>query len=98
MVTLKPDIPDNFKKYKTKTIPNKNSLKKSAFLRNRKILHFSSYAPWRIKLAWVKVFFQWAVKMCSTEDLLNQQIKKTLFMSWNGYPNYISKALLHRLK
>ena len=37
MVTLKPDIPDNFKKYKTKTIPNKNSLKKFAFLRNRKI-------------------------------------------------------------
>ena len=26
-----------------------------------------------------------------TEELLNQQIKKILFMSWNGFPNYISK-------
>ena len=51
------------------------------------------------KTAWVKASFQRAVKICSTEELLNQQIKKiSLFMSWNGFPNYISKALLHRLK
>ena len=62
-------------------------------------MHFYSYAPWRIKTAWVKALFQRAVKICSTEELLNQQIKKiSLFMSWNGFPNYISKALLHRLK
>ena len=61
--------------------------------------HFSSYAPWRIKTAWVKALFQRAVKICSTEELLNQQIKKiSLFMLWNGFPNSISKALLHRLK
>ena len=49
--------------------------------------HFSSYAPWRIKTAWVKALFQRAVKICSTEELLNQQIRKiSLFMSWNGFP------------
>ena len=49
--------------------------------------------------SWVKALFQRAVKICSTEKLLNQQIKKiSLSMSWNGFPNYISKALLHRLK
>ena len=47
-------------------------------------MHFSSYAPWRIKTAWVKALFQRAVKICSTEELLNQQIKKiSLFMLWN---------------
>ena len=65
--------------------------------------HFFSHAPWCINICktwvWVKTFFQRAVKICSTEELLNQQIKKiSLFMSWNGFPNYISKALLHRLK
>ena len=61
-------------------------------------MHFFSYTPWRIKTAWVKALFQQAVKICNTEELLNQQIKKILFMSWNGFPNYILKALLHRLK
>ena len=61
--------------------------------------HFSSYAPWRIKTAWVKALFQRAVKICSTEELLNQQIKKISFFMWyDGFPNYISKALLRRLK
>ena len=34
--------------------------------------HFSSYAPWRIKTAWVKALFQRALKICSTDELLNQ--------------------------
>ena len=38
-------------------------------------MHFSSYALWRIKAAWVKTF-QRAVKISSTEELLNQQVKK----------------------
>ena len=38
-------------------------------------------------------------KTCSTEELLNQRIKNiSLFMSWNGFLDYISKALLYRLK
>ena len=50
-------------------------------------IFFFSYVPWRIKTTWVKTFFQQAVKICSTEELLNQQIKKiSLFMSWNGFP------------
>ena len=35
-------------------------------------MHFSSYAPWRIKTAWVQALFQRAIKICSTEELLNQ--------------------------
>ena len=51
------------------------------------------------KKAWVKALFQRAVKICSTEELLNQQIKKiSLFISWNVFPKYISEVLLHRLK
>ena len=57
---------------------------------------FSSYAPWHVRAARVKTLFQRAVKICSTEELLNQQIKKiSLLTSWNGFPNYISKLLLH---
>ena len=45
---------------------------------HRSIHAFSSYAPWRIKTAWVKALFQRAVKICSTEESLNQQMKKIL--------------------
>ena len=51
---------------------------------------FFSYDPWRIKTAWVKALFQRAVKICSTEEILNQQIKKiSLFMSRNGSQLYL---------
>ena len=44
-------------------------------------MQFASYASRRIKTTWVKALFQRAVKICSTEQLLNQQIKKiSLFM------------------
>ena len=44
-------------------------------------MHYSTFAPWRIKTAWVKALFQRAVKICSNEELLNQQIKQiSLFM------------------
>ena len=36
--------------------------------------HFSSYAPWRIKTAWVKALFQRAVKICSTESTNKEDI------------------------
>ena len=62
-------------------------------------MHLNTFAPWRIKTVWVKPLFQRAVTIRSNEVFLNQQIKKILsFMSWNGFPNYIWKALLHRLK
>ena len=62
-------------------------------------MHFSTFAPWRIKTAWIKALFHRAVKICSNAVLLNQQIKKiSLFISWNGFSNYISKAMLQYLK
>ena len=67
--------------------------------RTGQYMHFSTFVPWRIKTAWIKALFHRAVKICSNEVLLNQQIKKiSFFMSWNGFPNYISKALLQCLK
>ena len=51
--------------------------------------HFSSCAPWRIKTAWVKALFQRALKICSTDELLNQSIKKiSLFMSRNVFQKH----------
>ena len=62
-------------------------------------MHLNTFAPWRIKTVWVKPLFQRAVTIRSHEVSLNQQIKKIWsFVSWNGFPNYIWKALLHRLK
>ena len=62
-------------------------------------MYFSSYALWRIKTAWVKELFQQAGKICSNEELLNQKIKKvSLFMPWNKFLTYFSKALLSCLK
>ena len=51
----------------------------------------STIAPWRIKIAWIKALFHRAVKICRNEVLFNHQINEILlFMSWNGFPNYIS--------
>ena len=62
-------------------------------------IHFSSYTPWNIKTAWIKALYNRATKICSNKKLLDDQIKKILsFMSWNGFPNYVSKPLLHHLK
>ena len=64
-----------------------------------KYMYFSSYALWRIKTAWVEELFQRAGKICGNDKLLNQKIKKvSLFMSWNKFLKYFSKALLSRLK
>ena len=62
-------------------------------------IHISSYTPWNIKTAWIKALYNRATKICSNQKLLDDQMKKILsFMSWNGFPNYVSKPLLHRLK
>ena len=34
-------------------------------------VNFSTFAPWRIKAAWIKALFHRAVKICSNEVLLN---------------------------
>ena len=48
-------------------------------------MHFSSYAPWNIKTAWIEALYNRATKICSNQKLLDDQMKKVLlFMSWNG--------------
>ena len=57
--------------------------------------HFSSYT---LK-PWIKALYNRATKICSNQKLLDDQMKKILsFMSWNGFPNYVSKPLMRRLK
>ena len=60
-------------------------------------IQFSSYTPQ--KTPWIKAMYNRATKICSNQKLLNDQMKKILeFMSWNGFPNYVRKLLLHHLK
>ena len=46
--------------------------------------------------AWIKALCNRVTKICSNQKLLDNQTKKTL--PWNGFPNYVSKPLLGRLK
>ena len=62
-------------------------------------MYFFSYTSWNIKTAWIKALYSKATKICRDHQLLDDQLKKILsFMSWNGFPNYVSKPLLRRLK
>ena len=61
-------------------------------------VHFSSYTHWNIKTVWIKALYNWATKIGGNQKLLDNQMKKILsFMSWNSFPNYVIKPLLHRL-
>ena len=62
-------------------------------------MNFSIFPPWNIKTAWIKALYNRATKIHSSQKLLDDQMKKILsFMSWNGFPNYVSKPLMRRLK
>ena len=61
--------------------------------------HFTAFTPWKFKIAWIKSLFHRATKICSDENLLKGQLSKlTKFISWNGFPIYIGKSLINRLK
>ena len=61
--------------------------------------HFSSFIPWRYKVAWVRALSHHSKKICSNVTLFENQIKNiSRFLSWNGYPNYVRKSILNRLK
>ena len=60
--------------------------------------NFSSYIPWSLRTAWVKSLFHRALTICSTKELLNEQIGNIKrFMSWNGFPRYVRNSLINRL-
>ena len=62
-------------------------------------MHFASYTPWNIKTAWIRALCYRATEICINQKLLDDQMKKILsFMPWNGFPNYVSKPLLGRMK
>ena len=50
---------------------------------------FSSQTPW-----WIKALHDCAMKICSSNKLLNDQINRIrTFMSWNSYPKYLGTVL-----
>ena len=62
-------------------------------------IQFSRYTPQNIKTPWIKAMYNRATKICSNLKLLDDEMKKILeFMSWNGFPNYVSKLLLNHSK
>ena len=61
--------------------------------------HFSSYSPWRFKVAWIKALYSRAEKICSNKELSQGQIKRIReFMSWNGFPRYVGNSILRKLE
>ena len=47
----------------------------------------------------IKALYHRDTKICSNQQLLDDQMKKVLsFMSCNGFPNYVCKPLMRRLK
>ena len=60
--------------------------------------HFTSFTPWRFKIAWVQSLYHRARKICSNDNLFTEQLLNIRkFMSWNGFPKHISKSLLNKL-
>ena len=50
---------------------------------------FFSQTPW-----WIKALHDCAMKICSSNKLLNDQINRIrTFMSWNSYPKYLGTVL-----
>ena len=61
--------------------------------------HYSSQTPWRLKTAWAKALFHRAEKICSSSSAFKKQITKIRsFMSWNGYPSFVIKSLINKLR
>ena len=62
-------------------------------------IHFTSYTPWKFRIAWVQSLYHRALKICSNDTYCQEQISNIRkFMSWNGFPNYVIKSLLSRLE
>lgn len=60
--------------------------------------HFTSFTPWKFKIAWVQSLYHRARKICSNDELFQGQLSNIRkFMSWNGFPKHVTKSLLSRL-
>ena len=58
--------------------------------------HYSSFTPWSRKTAWIRALVQRAMKICSTQELLNLEILNIKrFASWNGFPRWICDKLIN---
>ena len=60
---------------------------------------FSSQAPWKLKMSWIKALQDHPTKICFSNKLLNDQINRIrTFMPWNIYPKYVKKGITKRLQ
>ena len=60
---------------------------------------FSSQAPWKLKMSWIKALQDRPTKICFSNKLLNDQINRIrTFMPWNIYPKYVKKGITKRLQ
>ena len=60
---------------------------------------FSSQAPWKLKMSWIKALQDRPTKFCLFNKLLNDQINRIrTFMPWNIYPKYVKKGITKRLQ
>ena len=61
--------------------------------------HFSSFTPWSRKTAWIRALVHRAYKICSTHELLNNELQHiNNFLSWNGFSRKLSAKLINQFK
>ena len=50
-----------------------------------------------LKISWIRALYNRAKRICSTESIFLEQLSKLrLFMSWNGFPRYVSRKLIKK--
>ena len=58
-------------------------------------VHFDSFEPWHIKIAWIRSLVSRAYKICSDGvTLADGLLTFKRFLAWNGYPKTIASKLL----
>ena len=66
---------------------------------NEQYCDFSSQTPWTLKISWIKAWYDCAMKICSSNTLLNDKINWIrTFMSWNSYYKYHKNSIIKSLQ
>ena len=62
-------------------------------------IDFTSQAPCKLKIAWIKALYHRAKKVCSSKRSFLKQVDKIKkFMCWNGYLSHVCNSIIKRLK
>ena len=57
-------------------------------------MNYASCIPWTHSTAWIRSLVTCALKICSSNKLSQELIKK--FVSWNDFPKYIFSNILRK--